>query len=84
MNFTCFEKGNKVKNLTRIGPFIETFFPKGANCDLQLYHARKEDLDRRVFLQDKVRATILVAKEDFVEKKFKSFHEKGLEACPTN
>ena len=49
-----------------------------------MYHATKKDFATNLFLQEKVRMTVLVAKTDFVKQKYREFHKEGLAACPTN
>jgi hypothetical protein len=49
-----------------------------------MYHLTQEHLNRRLFLGEKVRVTVMVANREFTTSKYMDFHKDGLAACPTN
>ena len=63
--------------------FMEALLPEGSDCTIGLFHFSKELLNRRIYLNDKVRATLLIARRSTAEK-YASFHTEGLQHCPTN
>ena len=86
LNLTCVgaESRKQTKQKVSYSGFIEDSLPIGDECTIALYHSTKEAHARRVFLQEKVRATVMVADRTFVRGKYREYHAEGLAACPTN
>ena len=69
---------------TSAGAFIQADIPENGSCKFSLFHASKELLNRKVFLTEKVRVTVLVADWKFVKKNYHEHHYQGLAECKTN
>jgi hypothetical protein len=68
LNLTCWDDSNKeTRSQQTMNQYLEsTDLPQENTCSIGLYHATKKDFATNIFLQDKVRVTVLVAKTDFV------------------
>ena len=86
LNLTCWDdSGKETVTQKTSNQFLESSdLPKNNECSIGLYHATKKDFATNLFLQDKVRMTVMMAKTAFVRDKYKDFHKEGLATCPTN
>ena len=86
LRLTCIDDNKKeTRNQVTHNQFLESAnLPKDSVCSIGLYHESKQDFASKLFLQEKVRMTVLVAKTDFVKAKYREFHLEGLAKCPTN
>ena len=64
--------------------YLEHLLPKDSNCEVRLVHKEKQDLSKHVFMQEKIRVTLMISNKEFVKAKYQDFHKEGLMACPTN
>ena len=69
LNLTCWdESGKETKSQQTMNQSLESAdLPHENTCSIGLYHQTKKDFATNIFLQDKVRVTVLVAKTDFVQ-----------------
>ena len=83
---TCTDSDTKKETLSKDskGVFYESYLPHNSDCKLALVHTSKKHLDKKVFLEEKVRVTIMVAKYENLVEKYKTNHKDGLNACPTS
>jgi len=72
---------NKKIGPSSAGAFLQTDIPENASCKLSLFHVSKELLNRKVYLEEKARATILVANWRYTKTNYNLHHEKGLDDC---
>jgi hypothetical protein len=68
MHLSCTGSSHDDKQLgpAGAGAFLHADIPQDSTCKISLYHASKEMLNRKVYLEEKVRATVLIADKKFV------------------
>ena len=87
LNVTCVDDEKKETYSKKVanGRYLESGnLPEGSTCKIGLYHESKQDFTSKLFLQEKVRMTLMVAKSDFTKAKYREFHKEGLMKCGTN
>lgn len=58
--------------------------PINSVCAISLQHLTKEHLNRRIYLSESVRITVMVADRSFLERNYLEHHASGVTSCPTN
>lgn len=86
LSLKCTDVNGVVKNeLTPKSQFLESNnLPKDTTCEIFLNHVSKQDFAQKLFLQENVRITLMVAKMEYVQAKYRDFHKEGLSECKDN
>ena len=80
----CTNDFKRSSSYSEASAFIQAELPKGAACKLALQSTKKVHLEKKVFLQEKVRITIMVASAEYAKEFYRQYHAQALSACKTN